>query len=174
MRVDDEREYVEYVEAHLPRLYRVAVLVLGERHRAEDAVQSALTTLYRRWSRRADVANLDAYVHSMVVRACLSDQRRPWTRVFLGGAPPDIGVDAGTGAVDDRLAVRQALRRLPERQRLVVALRFLCDMSVADVAEVLGRSEGTIKAQTSVALRTLRGMFDAPDPGAQLPARRPA
>lgn len=174
VRVDDERDYVEYVRAQLPRLHRVAVLVLGDRDRAEDAVQNALTTLYRRWSRRGDVANLDAYVHSMVVRACLSDQRRPWTRVFLRAAPPDTGIDAGTGAVDDRLAVRQALRRLPERQRLVVALRFLCDLPVADVARVLGRSEGTIKAQTSVALRTLRELFEAPGRDAGLPARRSA
>ncbi|WP_433604021.1 SigE family RNA polymerase sigma factor [Dactylosporangium sp. CA-139114] len=173
MRVDDEREYVEYVRAHLPRPHRVAVLVLGDRDRAEDAVQNALTTLYRRWSKRGEVASLDAYVHSMVVRACLSDQRRPWARVFLRGSPPDREVDAATGAVDDRLAVRQALRRLPERQRLVVALRFLCDMSVADVAQVLGRSEGTIKAQTSVALRTLRELFEASS-RAELPARRSA
>ncbi|WP_433040506.1 SigE family RNA polymerase sigma factor [Dactylosporangium sp. CS-033363] len=173
MRVDEEREYVEYVRAQLPRLHRVAVLVLGDRDRAEDAVQNALTTLYKRWSKRGEISNLDAYVHSMVVRACLSDQRRPWTRVFLRGSPPDTEVDAGTSQVDDRLAVRQALKRLPERQRLVVALRFLCDMSVADVALVLGRSEGTIKAQTSVALRTLRELFEA-SAGAELPARRSA
>jgi RNA polymerase sigma-70 factor (sigma-E family) len=175
VRVDEEHEYVEYVRAQLPRLHRVAWLVLGDRHRAEDAVQNALTTLYRRWSRRVEVDNLDAYVHSMVVRACLSDQRRSWTRVFLRDTPPDSAVDAVSGQVDDRLVVGQALRRLPERQRIVVVLRFLCDMSVADVARVLGRSEGTVKAQTSTALRTLRDVFEAAQgTGVQLPMRRPA
>jgi RNA polymerase sigma-70 factor (sigma-E family) len=172
VRVEDEREYVEYVRSQLHRMHRVAFLVLGDRGRAEDAVQNALTTLYKRWTRRGDVTNLDAYVHSMVVRACLSDQRRPWTRVFLGGAPPDTPVGARTGEVDDRLAVRDALRRLPERQRMVVALRFLCDLPVADVARVLGRSEGTVKAQTSAALRTLRVMFEASGAGAGLRSGR--
>lgn len=175
MRVGDEDEYVEYVRAQLPRLHRVAWLVLGDRGRAEDAVQNALTSLYRRWGRRGEVENLDAYVHSMVVRACLSDQRRPWTRVFLRDTAPDVAVDGDAGRVDDRLLVGQALRRLPERQRIVVVLRFLCDMPVADVARVLGRSEGTVKAQTSTALRTLRELFDVtPAAGADLPMRRPA
>ena len=160
MRTDEEHEYVEYVRSRLPRLHRVAWLVLGDRDRAEDAVQNALATLYRRWSRRGEVDNLDAYVHSMVVRACLSDQRRPWTRVFLRDTLPDRPVDSRGGQVDERLVVQQALRRLPERQRIVVVLRFLCDMSVADVAQVLDRSEGTVKAQTSTALRTLRELFE--------------
>ncbi|MEU0557592.1 SigE family RNA polymerase sigma factor [Dactylosporangium sp. NPDC006015] len=175
VRVDEEHEYVEYVRAHLPRLHRVAWLVLGDRDRAEDAVQNALTTLYRRWARRGEVDNLDAYVHSMVVRACLSDQRRPWTRVFLRDTPPDHAVEAAIGQVDERLLVHDALRRLPERQRIVVVLRFLCDLPVADVARVLGRSEGTVKAQTSTALRALRELFVAtPATGADLSMRRPA
>ncbi|MET7419911.1 SigE family RNA polymerase sigma factor [Dactylosporangium sp. NPDC005555] len=153
---DDEREYVEYVRSRLPRLYRAAYLVLGDGHRAEDAVQNALTTLYRRWSRRGQLDNLDAYVHTMVVRACLADQRRPWAKVFLRAEAPDAAVEGGDTLVDDRLAIRQALRRLPERQRLVIVLRFLCDLPIAEVAAAIGRSENTVKSHTAAALRTLR------------------
>ncbi|GAA3282523.1 MULTISPECIES: SigE family RNA polymerase sigma factor [Dactylosporangium] len=167
MQVDDEREYVEYVRLRLPRLHRVAYLVLGDEHRAQDAVQNALTTLYKRWSGRGQVDNLDAYVHTMVVRACLADQRRPWARVLLRAEPPDRPVDEAGGLVDERLAIRQCLRRLPERQRIVVVLRFLCDMSIADVAATLGRSENTVKSHTAAALRTLRDAFESLPAGAE-------
>lgn len=168
MQVDEEQEYVEYVRSRLPRLHRVAFLVLGDGYRAEDAVQTALTTLYGRWSRRGQVENLDAYVHTMVVRACLADQRRPWARVFLRAEAPDTAVNPDSGLVDERLVIRQALRRLPERQRVVIVLRFLCDMSIADVAAMLGRSEGTVKSHTAAALRTLRAVYTLP-PGAAGP-----
>ncbi|MER7277249.1 SigE family RNA polymerase sigma factor [Dactylosporangium sp. NPDC000244] len=156
MRTAFESEYVEYVQSRLPALRRTAYLVLGDGHRADDAVQDALTVLYRRWGRLGDVANLDAYVHTMVVRACLAYRRRGWSRVLLRGDPPDSVVDSDSGRVDERLMVREALNRLPVRQRVVVMLRFLCDLPVADVAQVLGCSEGTVKSRTHHGLRALR------------------
>jgi RNA polymerase sigma-70 factor (sigma-E family) len=158
LRPEQEQDYVEYVKARLPRFHRVAYLLCGDGDRADDAVQTALTTLYVRWRRMHHVANLDAYVHTMVVRACLSELRRPWSRVLLRDQVPDIGVD--DPQVEQRLLVRAALRRLPEGQRSVLVLRFLCDMSVAEVAEVLGRAEGTVKSQTSHGLHALRAMLE--------------
>ncbi|MEV4134473.1 SigE family RNA polymerase sigma factor [Dactylosporangium sp. NPDC049742] len=156
MRAEQEHEYVEYVRARIPRLHHVAYLILGDRDRADDAVQNALTVLYRRWNRISDVSNLDAYVHTMVVRACLADRRRPWSRVLLRDSTPDGPVAGGEGRVDERLLIRQALDRLPERQRVVVVLRFLCDLPVAEVAQLIGRSEGTVKSRTAYALAALR------------------
>jgi RNA polymerase sigma-70 factor (sigma-E family) len=157
VRAEQEHDYVEYVRSRIPRLHRVAYLILGDADRADDAVQDALSVLYRRWTRIAEVEHLDAYVHTMLVRACLADRRRPWARVVLTGAPPDTPApDGDARRVDDALLVRQALFRLPERQRVVVTLRFLCDLSVAEVAKILGRSEGTIKSRTAYALAALR------------------
>ncbi|WP_432827977.1 SigE family RNA polymerase sigma factor [Dactylosporangium sp. CA-092794] len=156
MRTEQEHEYVQYVQARLPSLRRTAYLVLGDGDRADDAVQDALTVLYRRWGRLTEVASLDAYVHTMVVRACLAYRRRSWSRVLLRGDPPDSAVDSGSGRVDDRLVVRAALDRLPVRQRIAVILRYLCDLPVADVARVLGCSEGTVKSRTHHGLRALR------------------
>jgi RNA polymerase sigma factor (sigma-70 family) len=65
-------------------------------------------------------------------------------------------VDSDEWRVDERLRLRTALRKLPQRLRTVVVLRFLCDLSVAEVAQLLGRSEGTVKSQTSHGLRALR------------------
>jgi RNA polymerase sigma-70 factor (sigma-E family) len=159
LRPDLEHDYSQYVAARLPRLHRIAYQLLGDRHRADDAVQDALTALYLRWPRMHDVRNLDAYVHTMVVRAVLSDRRRFWARVQLWGAPPDDAPAAGPGddaGVEQRVVLRQALRALPEGQRTVLVLRFLCDLPVEEVAAVLGRSEGTVKSQTSHGLKSLR------------------
>jgi RNA polymerase sigma-70 factor (sigma-E family) len=156
LRTEQEHEYVEYVRSRLPSLRRAAYLVLGDGDRADDAVQDALTVLYRRWARLTEVASVDAYVHTMVVRACLTYRRRSWSRVLLRGDPPDSAVESGSGRVDDWLVVRKALHHLPERQRMAVILRYLCDLPVADVARVLGCSEGTVKSRTHHGLRALR------------------
>ncbi|MFI5913196.1 SigE family RNA polymerase sigma factor [Dactylosporangium sp. NPDC051541] len=162
MRAELEHDYVEYVRSRLPRLHRVAYLVLGDADAADDAVQNALTVLYRRWPRIAEVEHLDAYVHTMVVRACLADRRRPWSRVVLVDRPPETGAGDHGRRVDDALLVRQALHRLPERQRIVVTLRYLCDLPVAEVAQILGLAEGTIKSRTAYALQALRQVIEGP------------
>jgi RNA polymerase sigma-70 factor (sigma-E family) len=162
LRADQEQDYVQYVRSRLPRLHRVAYLVLGDGDRADDAVQDALTVLYRRWTRLAEVASLDAYVHTMVVRACLAYRRRGWSRVLLRAEAPDTAVEPAGGQVDDRLVLRRALDRLPARQRAVVILRYLCDLPVAEVAAVLGCSEGTVKSRTFHGLRALREALGGP------------
>jgi RNA polymerase sigma-70 factor (sigma-E family) len=159
LRTEQEREYVEYVRSRLPSLRRTAYLVLGDGDRADDAVQDALTVLYRRWGRLTEVLSVDAYVHTMVVRACLAYRRRSWSRVLLRGEPPDAAVECGSGRVDDRVVIREALCQLPVRQRTAVILRYLCDLPVADVAQVLGCSEGTVKSRTHHGLRALRAVL---------------
>ncbi|WP_432968562.1 SigE family RNA polymerase sigma factor [Dactylosporangium sp. CA-233914] len=163
MRPDLEHDYTQYVATKLPRLHRIAYQLVGDRHRADDAVQDALTTLYQRWSRIREVANLDAYVHTMVVRAALSDRRRFWARVHLWGTPPESPREAESPGVEQRVVLRQALRALPEGQRTVLVLRFLCDLPVEEVAAVLGRAEGTVKSQTSMGLKSLRRLLNVED-----------
>jgi RNA polymerase sigma-70 factor (sigma-E family) len=161
LRVELEQDFADYVRGRLTRLHRVAYHLLGDRDRADDAVQAALVTLYRRWPRMHAVVNLDAYVHTMVVRACLADRRHWWSRVRLGTAASEVGVEGGGAGVEERMVLRTALHGLPERQRTVLVLRFLCDLPVAEVAALLGRSEGTVKSQTSYGLQALRRALGA-------------
>ncbi|GAA3286375.1 SigE family RNA polymerase sigma factor [Dactylosporangium vinaceum] len=163
MRPDLEHDYTQYVTARLPRLHRVAYQLVGDPHRADDAVQDALTTLYQKWARVREVANLDAYVHTMVVRAALADRRRLWSKVLLWDRPPDAVRAADGPDVERHVVLRDALRAIPEGQRTVLVLRFLCDLSVEEVAAVLGRSEGTVKSQTSHGIRALRRLLHVED-----------
>jgi len=160
VRPDREEEFAEFVTSRQQRLYRVAYHLLGDRDGAHDAVQHTLTVLYQRWSRMHDVGNLDGYVHTMVVRACLRDRRRWLSRVHLRAAVPDAAAAGADPDVEQRMVLRAALRKLPRAQYTVLVLRFLCDQPVLEVARLLGLAEGTVKAHTAKGLTGLRRHLD--------------
>ncbi|WP_406106610.1 SigE family RNA polymerase sigma factor [Micromonospora globbae] len=157
---DDGRDgYVSFVESHQHRLLRAAYLVCGNRHQAEDLLQDALLKLALRWPsvREGDPA---AYVRSILYRDAVSWWRRR-RREWLSARTPDkAGADRDDAL---RLALREALVRLPPRQRAVVVLRYYEDLTEAATAEVLGVSVGTVKSQCHAALRRLREL--APELG---------
>jgi RNA polymerase sigma-70 factor (sigma-E family) len=155
VREDLEREYVEYFQPRLPQLHRLAVMLCGDADRADDIVQAAVTTLFTRWRQARQADNLDAYVRRSVVNTFLSERRQRWSRVVLTETLPDRPAATGQPA-DERLEIRAALRTLPPKQQAVLALRFLCDLPVDEVAELVGCSPGTVKSQTSDGLAKLR------------------
>ena len=161
MRTEQQQQYVEYVSGQLPALRRLAYVLCGDSHHADDLVQQTITKLYIRWRKVSDVEHLDQYVRTMLVRTFVDEKRRPWSRVGLVAQVPDrpdprAGVDEH---VTTAMAVRAALARVPDRQQTVLIMRFLCDMAVEDVATALDCSAGTVKSQTSRGLATLRRLL---------------
>lgn len=150
-----DEEFTAYVGESLPWLRRVAYLLCGDWHRADDLVQVAATRLYVKWRQARGADNLDAYVRTMLVRVYLAEQRTGWwSRVWITDALPDGALsvaDHETG-----LDVRDALAAVPSRQRAVLVLRFHCDLTVEQAAEVLGCSAGTVKSQTARGLVALK------------------
>ncbi len=158
-----EAEYVEYVSVRLPQLRRAAFLLCGDWVRGDDIVQRALTDLYVDWARARRADNLDAYVRGVLVHRFLDEQRRGWARVRLVDAVPDrpaVSVSDSAAGLD----LRAALARLPARQRAVLVLRFLCDMSVEQTAEALKCAAGTVKSQTSDGLAAMRRLLAPTQP----------
>ncbi|HEX6500698.1 MAG TPA: SigE family RNA polymerase sigma factor [Micromonosporaceae bacterium] len=154
----DVAGYREYVAVQLDPLRRTAYLLCGDWHTADDLVSTALIKLFRRWKRVSQMENIDAYARRVLFRAWLDERRRPWRRERFTDTMPEPG---GTGPVTetsvvDRLALAAYLAELPPRRRAVLVLRYFCDLSVEDTAEVLGCSTGTVKSQTARALDTLR------------------
>lgn len=143
-----------------PVLRRTAFLLCGDWHQADDLVQTALVKLYVAWPRVRSSGPPDGYAHRILVRCYLDERRRPWRRE----SPAEIVDHAGTttSAQEDVLDLRSALARLPRRQRATLLLRFWLDMSVAQTADALGCSEGTVKSQTARALATLRELLGDP------------
>ncbi len=164
MRSDEEREYTNYVAGRLTRLHRTAYLLCGDAHRADDIVQATLTSLYVQWKRVRAADNIDAYVHSILVRRYLDERRLRWSRVRLGDEPARAAAVAGA---DDGLAERDelmtALRALPKGQRAVVVLRYFDDLSVEATAEVLKCSTGNVKSQCARGLSALRAALEPGD-----------
>ncbi|MEE6258129.1 SigE family RNA polymerase sigma factor [Plantactinospora sonchi] len=159
MRAEAQQDYIEYVTGRLPRLRHLAYLLCGDEHRADDLVQQTITKLYVRWRRIRDVEHLDQYVRTMLLRTFLDERRRPWSRVGLLAEPPEPP-PAPDCRVEDALALRAALARVPRRQQAVLVLRFLCDLGVDEVAQILGCSAGTVKSQSSRGLATMRRLLD--------------
>jgi RNA polymerase sigma-70 factor (sigma-E family) len=158
MRDEAEQEYVEYVTARVPALRRLAYVLTGDGHRADDLVQQTITTLYLKWHRARAANNLDAYVRTMLVRTYVDEKRLAWSRVRLFREAPETAAVPDAGA-EDREVLRLALRKVPRRQRAVLVLRFFYDLSVEEVAATLGCSTGTVKSQTSRGLTTLRSLL---------------
>src|SRR5215467_141930 len=155
-----DREFVEYITARLPDLKRLAFLLCGDDHRADDLVQESVTKLYVKWSTARKAENLDRYVRAMLLRTHIDETRRPWSRVRLFGAVPDHRPAAEVPS-DDRTELRAALATLPAGQRAALVLRFLCDLSVTETGELLGCSAGTVKSQTAHGLAKLRQALEA-------------
>jgi len=152
MRAGDRPSFEEWARARQQHLVRSAYLLTGDYQRAEDLVQEALVRAALRWDRLRE-GNPDAWVRTVVYREHVSWWRRRRREVLMETVPDRASYD-DDALPDARLA--SALAGLTWSQRAVVLLRFAEDLSVADTAEVLGVTAGTVKRQTSVALAHLR------------------
>ena len=151
-----EDQFRAYVLQRRGTLLRTATLLAsGNAHQAEDLVQTVLLRMYVSWPRIRS-ATRDAYARKMLVNALLDERRRPYARHEQNHAEiPDVAAEA-VAPSDVEAAVFSALAELPPRMRAAVILRHLHDASVADTADALGCSEGTVKSQTARGLAQLR------------------
>ncbi len=134
-------------EADLERVYRSryqafgrsVVAITGDWDLAADAVQDGFARALR-YRHTFAGGSLEAWVWRIVVRQAIGLRRAP--------VPAAAVADAFSDPTDGELAdaVRSAVEGLPERQRLVVFLRYFADLSYADIAEVCEIAEGTVAA----------------------------
>lgn len=155
----DERidaDFAAYLAARQASLLRTAYLLTGDRHQAEDLVQTAFAKLYLAWDRVHERDSLDGYVRRVLVNENNSLWRRAWKRrEFAAEHLPDTATHDRYD--DGRSSELWALvQTLPRRARAVVVLRYYEELSEAETAEALGISTGTVKSQASRALATLR------------------
>ena len=148
----------DYVRGPWPGLVRYATLLCGNPVEAEELVQSALVRVAVRWPFVRDKDDPNAYVKRAIVHANINRGRRR-SRETLADEVPDAGVADRTANVADHDAVRRALALLPPRQRAVLVLRYLDDMSEQETAAALGCSVGTVKSTAHKALTKLRQTF---------------
>lgn len=139
-------------------MLRTAVLLVGDYGHAEDLLQVALLRTARHW-RTARAAPV-AYVRQALVNLCRDRWRRlkarpRETRMLPGSSDVALVADPAE-RVSRRQLLVQALGLLPAGQRQVIVLRYFEDLPVAETAELLGISPGTVKSHTARALAALR------------------
>lgn len=160
MRAEQDASFREFARTWTIPLRRMAYLLCGEWHLAEDLVQEALIKLYRVWPRMHGSERIDNYTRRVLLRCWLDEKRRPWRRRERrdGVVPEPVTAEAAESGLSDVLV--RALGEIPPRQRAAVVLRFCADLPVADVAAALGCSEGTVKSQTARGLEALRAVIE--------------
>jgi RNA polymerase sigma-70 factor (sigma-E family) len=158
--------------AHAKGLVRLAVVMLGDRHIAEDVVHDAFLGLYRHWERLSDPSRALPYLRSSVLNGCRSALRKRRTRDSVTAsagaraAVPLESAEAWALLGEEHREVLAALKRLPGRQREALVLRFYLDMSEDEIAATMRISRGTVKSATSRGIAALgrqlqeRGLSD--------------
>ncbi len=163
-------------------LIRLAMVMLGDRAAAEDVVQDAFFGLYRNWFRLGDPANALVYTRSSVLNGCRNALRTRTRRgqrdqaagvgtaLDLAGGPPPAGQPGGRSAdqsaesqvllTEESRRMIAAIRKLPDRQREAIVLRFYLDMTAEEAASAMGISRGTVKSTTSRAVAALGRMIE--------------
>ncbi|NYD40622.1 SigE family RNA polymerase sigma factor [Nocardioides panaciterrulae] len=155
MSAADRESFTRWASHRQLALFRTALLVSGDHHRAEDLVQEALTQVALRWSRLAD-GHPEAYARQVIVRRNISWWRKHRREVVADVPEHGLTTTGAERGADRRMALDAALARLTARQRAVIVLRFYEDLPERETAETLGVSTGTVKSQTHLALRRLR------------------
>jgi RNA polymerase sigma-70 factor (sigma-E family) len=156
----DSEEFTSFVVAHQARLRRVAFLMCGDWSLASDYVQDALVRTYRHWPRLRSRGEAYAYARKAVVSVVIdAKRRRSSTEVPVDSVADALGADDAANRSADRDLLSRCLVQVPPRQRACLVLRYYDDLSVSDVAGVLGCSEGTVKSQTARGLETLQAVF---------------
>jgi RNA polymerase sigma-70 factor (sigma-E family) len=157
-----ETQVTALYRAQAVGLIRLAYLMLGDRAAAEDVVQDAFCGLYRHWDRLTDPGGALPYVRSSVLNGCRTALRRRarGQRVTLAYQPPDGSAEAAVLGREEREEVMRAVRRLPDRQREALVLRFYLDLPEPEIARVMGIRPGTVRSATHRALKALGHLLE--------------
>lgn len=135
-----------FYDEHVRRVHAIALAMTSDAHAAEDVTQEAFARAYRDWDRVGRYDQPGAWVRKVAINLTRSRWRKlrneAITRARLGppadADPPDLPPEDA--------AVWAAVRDLPRRQAAAIALHYVEDLPVADVARILGVAEGTTKS----------------------------
>lgn len=150
---DDQSEFTRFYETSKDACLRAVIASIGNRALAEDMVAEAFARAWTSWRKISQYAAPQGWVVRTALNTGVSWWRPRRRETPLAGYDTAAAVDVGVG-VDP--AVVSALRRLPSRQREVIALRVFLDLDTNTTAEILGIAPGTVKAHLSRAVAALR------------------
>ncbi|MEU2872463.1 SigE family RNA polymerase sigma factor [Streptomyces olivoreticuli] len=154
---DAEAAFTAYVQERRASLYATAYHLTGDRHEAEDLLQSALFSTYRAWDRITDKAAVGGYLRRTMTNLHISAWRRRKLNEYpTEELPETVGETDAMRGTELRAVLWQALARLPELQRTMLVLRYYEGRTDPEIAEILDISVGTVKSSIWRSLRRLR------------------
>ena len=148
---------------HLDASYRLARAIMGSQVAAEDAVHDAYVIAWRKWDTLRDQARFEAWFHRILVNTCRNHLKRS-SRIRItdiSSAPHPATDDPQVASSPDRQAISQAMQELSEDHRVVLALRYYRDLTVDDIAELLGVRPGTVKSRLHHAQKQMRAALES-------------
>jgi RNA polymerase sigma-70 factor (sigma-E family) len=154
----DQREFAEFYAAAWDDCLRIVMVSVGDRAPGEDLVAEAFTRAWASWRKVRELAEPRAWVIRTALNAHVSWWRRHRREVALGSHDTTAATGQDPG-LDSSLVA--ALRRLPVRQRQVIALRLLLDLDTATTAQILGMSGSTVRSHLHRAVAALRRVIPA-------------
>ena len=153
----DDRSVVGHFDTTFAAAYRAAFRLLGERQDALECAQEALTRAYPKWERLAREGDPLPWVVRVAVNLATDRWRKgKFADRYVAQRRADEQSAAADAGLVDRLTLHRALATLPRRQREVVLMRYLADLSEATVAAALDISVGSVKQHAARGLAALR------------------
>lgn len=150
-RSGDQQCFVELIRRHTPKVFPAAMAILNDVHDAEDVLQDAVVTAYRRVESLRKAESFGSWLLRIVVNRA-KDVRRDRTRTIRMTESVEPPVEYNP---DDELDLMAAIGELPERNKNVLVL-FLSGLTTREVSEALDRPVGTVRRQLSEAYASLR------------------
>jgi RNA polymerase sigma-70 factor (sigma-E family) len=159
---DASRAVTAIYSTHYRSLVRLAVLLVRDVATAEEVVQDSFIAMHGAWRRLRDSEKALSYLRQSVVNRSRSVLRHRVVMDKNAPKPPPDVPSAEHGALTEleRTAVVSALRKLPQRQREALVLRFYADLSEAQIASAMGISRGAVKSHTARGMSSLRTVLE--------------
>jgi RNA polymerase sigma-70 factor (ECF subfamily) len=161
-RSGDQQAFADLVHQVSDTLYGVARRILRDPGLAEDVLQNALVTIWRKLPQLREVDRFDGWAFRILVTACYADapRNRRWATT-VRVLPVNRADDTDDfRSISDRDELEQAFRLLPLDQRAVFVLHHHVGLPLVAVAETLGIPDGTARSRLHYATRALRAAFD--------------
>ena len=159
----DQEAFADLVYAVADRFLAVSHRILSDIDLAEDATQQALLAVWQDLPRLNDPARFEAWSYRLLVRACYAEGRRSrrWAPNLRLLSVDEPMVADGLATIIDRDQLERGFRRLSVDHRTVLVLQHFLDLSLSEIADVLGIPEGTVASRIHHAIRRLRAALDA-------------
>jgi RNA polymerase sigma-70 factor, ECF subfamily len=170
-RAGETASFEALMRRHIDRMYGVARLMLRDPDLAEDAVQQAFVRAWRDIGSLRDAGRFEAWLHTLVVRACYDEARRHrrW-QADVRVLTPVTELATQDRVPEDRDVIERGFRMLSPEHRMVVILHFYLDLSAGEIGARLGIPAGTARSRLHYALAALRSALEADERGARFQA----